>query len=316
VNLASGFKRFVLALVPLDERESGLVGVFLTAYFDESGTHEGSPVSVVAGYLATIHQWRVFETRWQKMLKGAKVNVFHMVDLEHSWGEFQGWSEEQRRKLIREATRIIRDQTEMGVGLATFVQDFNVTMTLPFQKWFGGIYGWCGWGAINIAARWAPQSGYTNPIHYIFEAGAKGRHELDHLIGDIENVPEGKSRYLIGEWGFQRKEDVVQLQAADFLSYEIFKNIINRDPTLNDSPMPSVRRSYNLLVRKTDKIGLIDEPHLLGWMQHAKDIGLYDDVHMLRFLENMDQEVADEAKRETNQLFGRRGAIPRLPKKP
>jgi hypothetical protein len=289
--------------------------MFLNAYFDESGTHYGSPVSIVAGYVATIPQWRVFETRWRKMLDAAKIEVFHMVDLENFHGEFQRWSEEQRRKLIREATLIIRDQTEMGIGMATLVQDFEHLLTLPIQTAYGGIYGWCGFFVLNIASHWAAHAGYTNPINYMFEAGAKGRHELDHLIGEIEKAPEG-SRFLIGGWSFQRKEQVVQLQAADFLSYEIYKNILNRDPVLNDSPLRRVRHSYKLLVRKTDRIGLIDEPWLNNWLDRAKTIGLYDDIHMLRFLENMDQEVADEARRETKRLSVRRGVIRQLPKKP
>lgn len=166
--------------------------MFLTAYFDESGTHGDSPVSVVAGYLATTAQWRVFETRWRKMLRAAGIDVFHMVDLENFRGEFQGWSEEQRRKLIREATRIIRTQTEMGVGLATLVQDFENTVTLPFQALFGGIYGWCGWFALDIAAQWAADAGNTNPINYIFEAGARGRHELDRFIATLRKFRRGK----------------------------------------------------------------------------------------------------------------------------
>ena len=38
---------------------------FFEAYFDESGTHEGSPILAVAGYFGTHDQWNVFLDKWK-----------------------------------------------------------------------------------------------------------------------------------------------------------------------------------------------------------------------------------------------------------
>jgi Protein of unknown function (DUF3800) len=41
--------------------------VILTAYLDESGTHGGSPVTVMAGMLANARQWKAFERNFQRL---------------------------------------------------------------------------------------------------------------------------------------------------------------------------------------------------------------------------------------------------------
>jgi hypothetical protein len=104
-------------------------------------------------------------------------------------------------------------------------------MTGSLQSWFGGLYGWCGTHVVSVAAQWATQAGYGNPIDYIFEAGAQGRHQLDKFLGTLLQHKDARARYLIGRWDFRTKESAIQLQAADYLAYEIYKNIVNREPT-------------------------------------------------------------------------------------
>ncbi len=257
--------------------------MLLTAYFDESGTHSGSPVSVVAGYVATVIQWRAFESRWSKMLDKAGVEIFHATDLCNSQNEFYGWTEERRRTLIKEAARIIKDQTEIGLGYATLVRDFEQVIPLGLQEWLGGIYGWCGMGILSFATRWAEEAGYPMPINVFLEAGAKGRHQLDRLMGAMANKPESP----IGGWGFQKKSRIVQLQAADFLAYEIYKNIINRDPATRKKSLYPVRGSYQSLIRKNDRIGLADARELRGWINHAEANGYMDRFRGAWFLAEM-----------------------------
>ena len=45
----------------------------LITYLDESGTHDQSPISVMAGYLGTDTQWKQFEADWTALLRKAEV---------------------------------------------------------------------------------------------------------------------------------------------------------------------------------------------------------------------------------------------------
>jgi hypothetical protein len=260
--------------------------VLLTGYFDESGTHRGSPVSVVAGYIATVIQWRVFESKWRKMLDKAGVETFHVADLCNSRNEFHGWTEERRRVLIKQAARIIKEQTELGVGFAVLVNDFYQVIPLGLQEWVGGLYGWTGMYLLGYVRRWAKEAKYPMPVNCFFEAGAKGRHELDRLMGAAANIADS----FIGGWGFQKKNRIVQLQAADFLAYEIYKNVINRDPAICERPLYPVRMSYQLLVRKTDKIGLADADQLRVWVDQIEANGFMDRFRSAWFLADMNED--------------------------
>jgi hypothetical protein len=51
-----------------------------TTHLDESGTHDQSPISVMAGYLGTATQWQRFETDWTALLRKAGVPHIHAVE--------------------------------------------------------------------------------------------------------------------------------------------------------------------------------------------------------------------------------------------
>jgi hypothetical protein len=43
-------------------------------------------------------------------------------------------------------------------------------------------------------------------------------------------------------------------------------------------------------VRKTDRIGLVDERWLSDWMENTKIVGLFDQIHFLHFLTEMEKD--------------------------
>lgn len=55
--------------------------MLLTTYLDESGTHDTSPISIMAGYLGTAKQWGAFDAEWIALLRSAGVGHVHAVDL-------------------------------------------------------------------------------------------------------------------------------------------------------------------------------------------------------------------------------------------
>lgn len=49
-----------------------------TTYFDASGHPQGTSMLVVGGFIATVEQWRSFESEWNKVLAKYGVPYFHM----------------------------------------------------------------------------------------------------------------------------------------------------------------------------------------------------------------------------------------------
>jgi hypothetical protein len=65
--------------------------MILTACLDESGTHADSPISVMAGYVGTVAQWKRVEADWAALvLTQARVRQFHAVDLFRRTKQFRG----------------------------------------------------------------------------------------------------------------------------------------------------------------------------------------------------------------------------------
>ena len=56
----------------------------MEAYFDESGTHEGSPFVCVAGYLFEKGNAAALNADWRAMLKGNDLPFFRMSDCAHT----------------------------------------------------------------------------------------------------------------------------------------------------------------------------------------------------------------------------------------
>ena len=69
----------------------------ITGYFDASGTHDGSEQVVLAGWLSTAKGWVPFEKAWRALLEHHGLSMFHMRQFAHHRGEFEHWSEPQRR---------------------------------------------------------------------------------------------------------------------------------------------------------------------------------------------------------------------------
>src|SRR5258708_4041248 len=77
----------------------GWIAVF-QAFLDESGTHEGSPVITVAGYVAQRPAWNRFTQKWRRTL--SPIKVFHSSECNGFHGEWKGWTKEDRDAKVKQ----------------------------------------------------------------------------------------------------------------------------------------------------------------------------------------------------------------------
>jgi hypothetical protein len=82
-----------------------------TAYLDESGTHDGSPVTVMGGVLARAEQWRDFEKKFAAVQSQYGFEVWHTKKFKRKAGDFQGWTDEKCHNLYWS----MRDVTAFGL---------------------------------------------------------------------------------------------------------------------------------------------------------------------------------------------------------
>ena len=100
-------------LLSLIQPNGGRV-VVLSAYFDESGTHGGANVLVVAGYLFEDKQAARFSRDWGKFLKSEGIAFAHMSELANGAGHYEGMSKPNRVKHGRALIENIKRRSKVG----------------------------------------------------------------------------------------------------------------------------------------------------------------------------------------------------------
>ena len=98
VSAPFSIRELASVVLPRRWREGGML-LMLKAYFDDAGTHNGSPIAVMGGLIGTVAQWERLEDRWGKQLADPlpeagkpRLQMFHMAECEASQGEFRDYS--------------------------------------------------------------------------------------------------------------------------------------------------------------------------------------------------------------------------------
>jgi hypothetical protein len=104
----------------------------MRAYFDESGVHKGSLVTVIAGYVAAKDVWASLERKWNEELavyadKGVK--TFHMTECIAQSGEFSGLDTFFSRALIMKLSEVLRDHNVKAIWSSVVIQDWDEVVT-------------------------------------------------------------------------------------------------------------------------------------------------------------------------------------------
>jgi hypothetical protein len=106
----------------------------ISGYLDESGTHKGAILSVMAGFVADARQWRKFEKRASKLFKRFRVDVFHTIDVRRTDKDFEGWSVDRKIEFLDEFQHIINETLEHGVSAVLREDDYDYYLGLPWPK--------------------------------------------------------------------------------------------------------------------------------------------------------------------------------------
>jgi hypothetical protein len=204
----------------------GFISV-LRAYLDESGTHDGSPVMTVAGYIARPKVWRDWTRRWGRAL--GPIRVYHAVDAQNLAGEFRGWTPEEVAKMVKKLLPIIAETKGVGgfaVGMDLRVFEQAVHGREDLRKVFGTPYIACFHQAVRLVHNVLNQTGYNERIAFIHETNNFETEALK-AFGWIKKNNLQNDRMM--SLTFAGKQDYPPLQAADILAYESNKRL--RDPS-------------------------------------------------------------------------------------
>lgn len=217
----------------------------LTGYFDEAGDKQCG-FTFVCGWISNVELWERFECDWKILLGSHNLPYFHMKEFSQSTGLFRKFksNEGSRRKFLGQAADIIHSVAQRaficGVHHDAFTklhEEYPVSFNTP--------YALAGRTCIAWANAWSRLAGQSGDLEYVFDDGGPDK---GGLIASLARHPElsspifRPSRDVLGKKGNVRV-GVVQLQAADYLAYEIRKFIADHPKYKSGERMPRVSLS-------------------------------------------------------------------------
>lgn len=252
------------------------------AYGDDSGTHKGSKVCLVLGYIGSPRQWKLFRRDWQDILKALNVPVgakreFHAIDFfdRRRWrsrkSPYHDWTDTKARDFLLELLDTIHRRRLEPIGGATNTEDF-FAYSESQRRWITGatLHTMTHWheGEFEIIDKLAGHEGSPNRPYFVVFPGflvdamnaSKGDSEV-HLCFDRQNDVEARAKEAFDSFKgavpeaaslvsltYAESEDEVALQAADLYAY-----VWNRQlhGTINDALLS---RAFKVLTKKKPRI--------------------------------------------------------------
>lgn len=243
-------------------------------YFDASGTHDNldrsgkpSPAVSVAGYLATPLQWQRFDNRWREILGDAGVPYFHATDFVARVPPFDGWTEEKRKGFTLALIDAISGNVTYGIGMAVVRAEYeNILVTYPItRKAFGTPYTFCCHMCLWTGSDWAHNRRYNDTIKYVFESGDFSQEILaahSHACND-DRLREF-FRFGVGGLTFEDGVKTTPLQAADFLAYEMYREMGRH---LQPNPGQTyTRNSFMALLQIAGEYKMYGKDEVIGYL--------------------------------------------------
>lgn len=264
----------------------GFMKVF--GYFDASGHHDGKdvlgndpPAVIVAGYLSTPLKWKQFDLRWNKMLADFNVPHFHAADLMSRKGPFLDWQNDRVHALISESYSVINSCVIYGLGMAVMRKDYDeVCEAHPAIKEIilRSPYSFCTLRCWESGVDWARSSQYDETIKYIFESGDPGQHDVleAHSFACEDEAVRKFWRFNVGGLTFEDGKKITPLQAADFLSYSLYKE--------------QYRLTYNPTAAQ--------RPTVQGFLEIPGTYKFYVKEHLLDYIKDAVEDFREQQQNE------------------
>jgi hypothetical protein len=244
----------------------------LQAYFDDSGTHEGSHNCVVAGYWGGVNRWKRFEREWSAVLARESIEEFHANEF---WprikGErlkpYRGWTDERHATFIRDLLKVIFDSAVVPFGCGVLGAEWNEqplslrevitladrpekakSMFIPFQRNIYRAASYCKPGVrMHFVIDDSTEPKVKSGIHRCFDA-------VKHSsVSDKDGFKD-----KLGDLTFADSKKAAPLQAADLLAYEMHRYAKQKVRNVN-----TMRAEYKislLRMRDIEDFWLFDGP--------------------------------------------------------
>ncbi len=217
-----------VALHPRRNRWKALA--LLSAYFDESGTHDGSPVTAIAGYVGTKSAWEEIEEKWLAVLEpyaNRGVRYFHMAECLAQKGQFGRIDRPNVNYIITQLSSLLSHPGIQGITSGVVTNDWNTVVTDPvFLQSFPKPFDLCFENIVRSLWEWARCEAEGESVIPMFAY----HQDYQERMAEVGRVYGQHSWYrdVLGPIVFGYPEQVVPLQGADLLVHQFNGDVYRR----------------------------------------------------------------------------------------
>lgn len=222
-------------------------------YFDESGTHRGSSIMCVAGYIFEKDQAIEFDREWRAVLNTYHLSFFRMSACARGAEPFHNLSSDDCATVEKEMIAITNKW--MSCGVAVTVQPDIFMRRMSMENVEGeSPYGFCARFCLDGARRWINQKCLAGECAYFFETGHRNHAEANEIMTRTYNDARMRKALRYSSHTFVGKNHATPLQAADLLAWHWYTDMKRRmrgdgaiSPTTNALLKGARRNDYGLL---------------------------------------------------------------------
>lgn len=196
-----------------------------TAYLDESGTHDGSPFTVMGGLLARADQWRGFEKKFGKVQSDYGFRVWHTKKFKKKTGDFKGWTDEKCHKLYWAMMKVtaydLTDVVSLTLDNESYETDYK-SGDWPRKARIDTKYGLCFRYCLVhfiLEALKRKRRNRIPPLHIVLEAGHSNCGDAERIFLEEKALFERAGIPALKTLTVAKKDDCGQLMMADFAAH-------------------------------------------------------------------------------------------------
>jgi hypothetical protein len=228
----------------------------LTAYFDDSGTHSGATITLLAALFGNPNQWDHFNSLWKHALEapldGTKPRLrrFRMFDCFGSRNEFTGWSRTEAADFSHQLGNIFFKCGLWGCATAVKSKARDNRGTGDLRSASGDAENGAIRNSFHLTLDWARKyAAHDREIAFVFEDRPEQKKEYETVYTVFSDYAHATNTPpLPVSLTFANAVNALPLQAADLFAWEVYQeelSFLHRD-------RPVGKFNQKLLTRMAD----------------------------------------------------------------
>jgi hypothetical protein len=200
----------------------------IRTYFDDSGTHEGSGLVLIAGIMGTEGRMDGLDRTWRWHLEAplcgrkGRIKRFHAYDCYQSINDFVGWTRTETDYFRHQLREVIIQSGVSAYGIACLRRDYEDLIAGDLRSVLGDPEGFCINQCVVRSLAWVKANTFDPKVTFIFDNRPSPVRRYAGTVYDAFAQAHKPPPELTG-YAFLSSMDVRPLQAADLIAWELYQ---------------------------------------------------------------------------------------------